>query len=82
LGLLVFYHGANVGIVAPRVRSTTIKNQDERWKHDKYTQNVAIGNYSHIFTHKCKKIELKLLKSLLNNHGAKYWIYNLLYTKF
>jgi hypothetical protein len=48
----------------------------------KYTTKVAISNYGHIFTHKCKKVKPKPFRSLLNHHGAQYWVYNMLYTKF
>jgi hypothetical protein len=36
----------------------------------KYTTKVTTSYYSHIFTHKCKKIDLKPFQSLLNHHGA------------
>jgi len=36
----------------------------------------------HVFTHKCKKVELKHFQSMSNHHGAQYWIYNMLYTNF
>jgi hypothetical protein len=35
-----------------------------------------------IFTHKCKKVESKKFQSLLNHHGAQYWVYNILCAKF
>ncbi len=38
----------------------------------KYTQKVALSSCSHVFTHKCKKVESKLFQSLLNHHGAQY----------
>jgi hypothetical protein len=38
----------------------------------KYTTNVVISSYIHIFTHKCKKVKLKTFQSLSNHHGAQY----------
>jgi hypothetical protein len=37
----------------------------------KYITKVVISSYIHIFTHKCKKVELKPFQSLLNHHGAQ-----------
>jgi hypothetical protein len=48
----------------------------------KYTTNVIMSNFSHILTHKCKKVESKPFQSLSNHHGAQYWIYSMMYTKF
>jgi len=48
----------------------------------KYTTKVVMNSCNHIFTHKCKKVELKLFLSLLNHHGAQYLVYSMLYTKF
>jgi hypothetical protein len=48
----------------------------------KYIIKVAMSSYNHIFTHKRKKVESKPFQSLLNHHGAQYWVYNMLYTKF
>jgi hypothetical protein len=48
----------------------------------KYTQKVAFSSCSHVFTHKCEKVNSKKFQSLLNHHGAQYWIYNMSYTKF
>jgi hypothetical protein len=38
----------------------------------KYTTKVVMSSYSHIFIHKCKKIESNLFQSLSNHHGALY----------
>jgi hypothetical protein len=38
----------------------------------KYTTKVAMSIYSHIFTHKCKKVESKPFQSLSNHHGTQY----------
>jgi len=38
----------------------------------KYTTKVVMNSYNHIFTHKCKKVELKPFQSLSNHHGAQY----------
>jgi hypothetical protein len=43
----------------------------------KYTTKVAMSIYSHIFTHKCKKVESKPFQSLSNHHGTQYWIYSI-----
>jgi hypothetical protein len=48
----------------------------------KYILKVTMSSYNHIFTHKCKKVETKPFQSLLNYHGAQYWVYSMLYTKF
>jgi len=48
----------------------------------KYPTKVDMSSCNHIFTHKCKKVDSKPFQSLLNHHGAQYWIYNMLYTKF
>jgi hypothetical protein len=48
----------------------------------KYTTKVAMSSYSHIFTNKCKKVKSKPFQSLLDHHGAQYWVYSMLYTKF
>jgi hypothetical protein len=37
-----------------------------------YTIEIAMSNYSRIFTHKCKKVESKPFQSLSNHHGAQY----------
>jgi len=37
------------------------------------TIKVAMNNYSHIFTLKCKKVKLKPFQSLSNHHGAQYF---------
>lgn len=50
------------------------------WKHNqKYTKS-SLRSCTYIITHKCKKVESKLLQSLSNHWGAKYWVYNMLYT--
>jgi hypothetical protein len=41
-----------------------------------------LRNCNHIFTHKCKKVKLKPFQWLSNHHDVRYWIYNMLYTKF
>jgi hypothetical protein len=38
----------------------------------KYTTKITMSSYNYIFTHKCKKVELKHFQSLLNHHGAQY----------
>jgi hypothetical protein len=35
-----------------------------------YTQKGVLINYTQVFTHKCKKVELNLFQSLLNHHCA------------
>jgi hypothetical protein len=37
---------------------------------------------TYILTYKCKKLKLKPFQSLSNNCDDKYWVYNMLYTKF
>jgi hypothetical protein len=48
----------------------------------KYPTKVDMSSCNHIFTHKCKKVESKPFQLLSNHHGAQYWIYSMLYTKF
>jgi hypothetical protein len=38
----------------------------------KYTIEIAMSSYNHIFTHKRKKVESKPFQSLSNHHGAQY----------
>jgi hypothetical protein len=52
------------------------------WKHNQVYTKSSPKSYSHIFTRKCKKVESKPFQSLSNHHGAKYWVYSVLYIKF
>ncbi len=52
------------------------------WKDNQLYTKRALSSGSHIFTHKCNKLKSKLFQSLSNHHGAKYWIYTMLCTKF
>ncbi len=54
-------------------------NMELKWHHKsmgesmiKYTTKVGMSNCSHVFTHKCKKVELKPFQSLSNYHVAQY----------
>jgi len=52
------------------------------WKHDQVSTKLVVSSCNHIFTHKCKKVELNFFQSLLNHHGAQYWVYSMLHKKF
>jgi hypothetical protein len=52
------------------------------WKHDQLDSKSSYHSCSHIFAHKCVKIESKCFQSISNHHTAQQWVHNLLYTKF
>ncbi len=45
-------------------------------------KKMVPSNYSHLFTHNGKKVKSKPFQSLVNYHGAQYWIYIMLHIKF
>jgi hypothetical protein len=47
------------------------------WKHIQVYTKSNPRSWSRMYIHKCKKVESKTF-----HRGAKYWIYNMLYTKF
>jgi hypothetical protein len=42
-----------------------------RWKHNQLETKNSYHSCSHIFAHKCRKVESKCFQSLLNHHAAQ-----------